>query len=695
MIDAAGFAAAGQFYLAMALLALAAWPLSARIFPARPGAAWAFARAVAMPFVTWLAWVLSILVAPWGAPALIAAIVALVVISIALAPMKRRLFGRLRDAWRVELLYAGIFLVVLTIRSWSADLIGLEKFMNLAFVNAIYHAYALPPVDPWFAGETLNYYFFGHANVALASLLSGQPTDLGTNLMFAHVFAASGIALAMALSALLRRTGASDRLRRALTLLGVATLVFGGNLHSFVYGVVRPLLASLGLAEPYDYYFTHSSRFIGHRPTTADKTITEFPGYSITVGDLHAHVMNLPITAAMLLLIVGIMLGRRVGWAAMSGGTTTVRRRQALVSGGVLALLLGISAMANSWDVPIYLTLLGVTLIAAARARGLTLVQATLEAGCIAVGFLLLALALSWPFWRDFTPFTQGLRWTIYGSPWWQLFLLYGNYVLAAIIALVATAPLRNATQPLGHARVRTAVIVLLVASAIVLAVPEILYVKDIYGDDNARSNTMFKLSYQAYLMLPVAAFAATGVVLAAARFSLQYFLGLALALLCATPLAFTVLAHGANLFQKLGETNSLYGLGFLKDGDREAAAWLEAHRPPPGEIMLEASGDSYSYGARLSAATGIPTIVGWHAHEWLWRNSLDAWKVRADTLRDFYETMNADDRGVILKSWRVRYIVIGDYERSRYDRLDEVGLDALGPTVFTAGGTRIIEIVP
>ncbi|MFT3809855.1 MAG: DUF2298 domain-containing protein [Micropepsaceae bacterium] len=693
MIDAAGFASAGQFYLAMALLAVAAWPLSAAIFPAKPGAAWAFARAVAMPFVTWLAWMLSILVAPWGGPALIVAIVALVVISIAAAPMKRRLFGRLRDAWRVELLYIGIFLVVLTIRSWSADLMGLEKFMNLAFVNAVYHANALPPVDPWFAGETLNYYYFGHANVALASLLSGQPTDLGTNLMFAHVFAASGIALAMALSALLRRTGASDQLRRGLTLLATATLIFGGNLHSFVYGVIRPLLASLGLAEPYDYYFTHSSRFIGHRPETADKTITEFPGYSITVGDLHAHVMNLPITAAMLLLIVGILLGRRAGWAAIAG-TTWYRRRQALISGGALALLLGISAMANSWDVPIYLTLLGVTLIAAARARGLTLVQAMLEAGCIAAAFLILALVLSWPFWRDFTPFTQGLRWTIYGSPWWQLFLLYGNYILAAVIALIATAPLRNAHEPFGQARVRSAAIVLLVASAIVLAVPEILYVKDIYGDDNARSNTMFKLSYQAYLMLPVAAFAAVGVVLAAARFSLQYFVGLALALLCATPLAFTVLAHGDRLFEKLGETNTIRGLDFLENGDGEAAHYLNTHRPPPGEILLEASGDSYTYGARLSAATGIPTIVGWHAHEWLWRNSLEAWQTRANALSAFYQTMNPEDRRAFLKTWRVRYVVVGDYERTSY-AVDEVGLDALGPTVFSAGGTRIIEIAP
>ncbi len=693
MIELAGLASAGQFYLAMLLVALAAWPLAAAIMPAKPGAAWALARAISFPLVTWLAWVLSLLVVPWGAPALIAALVALVVLSIANAPMKRRLFGRLADAWRVELLYLAIFLVVLTIRSWEADLIGLEKFMNLAFVNAIYHASTLPPVDPWFAGETLNYYFFGHAGVALASFLSGQPTDIGTNVMFAHVFGAAGVALAMALSGLLRRAGASDRLRRGLTLLGTVTMVFGGNLHSVVYGVIRPLLAAMGLAEPYDYYFTHSSRFIGHRPETADKTITEFPGYSIAVGDLHAHVMNLPIAAALLLLIVSVTLGRRAGWTAIAGGASRIRRRQALLSGAAIAMLLGMSAMANSWDVPVYLTLLGVALIAAGRARGLTLVQAGLEAACIGVVFLILSLILSWPFWRDFTPFTQGLRWTIYGSPWWQLFLLYGNYVVAALVALIATAPFGKLALAIGPARVRVSVIVLLVASAIVLAVPEILYVKDIYGDDNARSNTMFKLSYQAYLMLPVAAFAAAGLAFAQSRRMLQSLVASALIVLAASPIVFAVLADGRGIFMNLSQSHTVRGLGFLKNGDAEAVQFLDTHRPAPDETLLEASGDSYTYGARISAATGIPTIVGWHAHEWLWRNSLEAWQTRADALSAFYQAMSADDRRAFLKTWRVRYVVIGDFERERYAALDEVGLDALGETVFVAGGTRIIEI--
>ncbi len=693
MIDAAGWAAGGQFYLAMLLLALAALPLTAYLTPGRLGTAWALARCIAMPLVTWTAWTLSALGVPWGGAALIAALALLAATSglvVLRSPRVRRAILRPAKLWRIELLYLALFVVVLTIRAWDADLFGLEKFMNIAFVNSVYHASTLPAADPWLAGLTINYYYFGHATVALASLMSGQPTDIGTNLMFGHVFAASGIACAMAIAAIARRAGASARLTRVMAALGAVTIILGGNFHSVVYGVVRPLLATWGLAEPYDYYFTHSSRLIGHHPETADKTITEFPGYSVAVGDLHAHVMNLPVAAALLVLILSLVLGRQAGWAAIAG--SGARRRQTLAAGAATILLLAVSAMANSWDVPVYLALLGFALIAVARVNGRTLVPATLEAAVIAVALLLAALAASWPFWRDFTPFSQGLRWTIYGSTGWQLALLYGNYVLAAIIALVVT----SGATALGLVRARLGIAVLLIAAAFILSVPEFVYVKDLYGDDNARANTMFKLSYQTCLMLSVAAFAGTAAAMTILRglLSRAAMIGVIVAF-CTSPLVFVGLVHGRDIFIKFSEAHHVDGLRFLKDGDREAALYLAEHRPPPGEAMLEASGDSFTYAGRLSAATGIPTVLGWHAHEWLWRNDQEIWQSRATAISEFYQTMDEERRRQFLAFWRIRYVVIGDFERERYAALNAAAIEALGKRVFQAGGTRIIEIAP
>jgi len=691
MIDGAGWLAAGQFYLAMLLLAWATLPLTAYLTPGRIGAGWALARCAAMPLATFFAWTLASLGVPWAGTALVLGLALLAALSVLVffgSPRTRHAVMRSGKLWRAEALYVALFVIVLTIRAWDADLFGLEKFMNIAFVNAVYHASALPVADPWLAGETINYYYFGHATVALASLMTGQPTDMGTNLMFGHVFAATGLACAMAIAAIARRAGASQRLTRGMALLGTATLIVGGNFHSVVYGVIRPLLASWGLAEPYEYFFAHSSRFIGHRPETADKTITEFPGYSITVGDLHAHVMNLPVAAALLVLILGVALGRRAGWSALTAGGA--RRAQALASGAAMILLLAMSAMANSWDVPVYLALLGLAFIAVSRTRGVTLVPATLEAATICVFLLLAALAASFSFWQHFIPFSQGLRWTIYGSTGWQLALLYGNYFLAGVIVLVVT----DGMTGLGLRRARLSVAVLLIAAAIILSVPEFIYVKDLYGDDNARANTMFKLSYQTYLMLPVAAFAGAAAVMARFQgFLARAGMALVVALFCASPLVFPVLTHGRDVFIKLSEPTHLDGLRFLKNGDREAALWLAAHRPPPGEAMLEASGDSFTYAGRLSAATGIPTVLGWHAHEWLWRNSIEIWQLRADAIRDFYQTMDDERRNGFINAWHIRYVVIGDFERERYTSLDADALEALGKIVFESGGTHIIEI--
>jgi len=110
---------------------------------------------------------------------------------------------------------------------------------------------------------------------------------------------------------------------------------------------------------------------------------------------------------------------------------------------------------------------------------------------------------------------------------------------------------------------------------------------------------------------------------------------------------------------------------------------------------MLEASGDSYSYAARLSAATGIPTVLGWHAHEWLWRKEIEVWRPRADAIAAFYQGGDEESLRAFLARYRIRYVVIGAFERERYAALDEAGIRALGTVVFEADGTAIVETLP
>jgi len=54
--------------------------------------------------------------------------------------------------------------------------------------------------------------------------------------------------------------------------------------------------------------------------------------------------------------------------------------------------------------------------------------------------------------------------------------------------------------------------------------------------------------------------------------------------------------------------------------------------------VIVEAQGDSYTDYARISANTGLPTILGWTVHEWLWRGDYSVPAARIDDVRAIYE---------------------------------------------------------
>ena len=56
---------------------------------------------------------------------------------------------------------------------------------------------------------------------------------------------------------------------------------------------------------------------------------------------------------------------------------------------------------------------------------------------------------------------------------------------------------------------------------------------------------------------------------------------------------------------------------------DASAIRWLKENIEG-AQVVLEANGDSYTGYERVSATTGLPTILGWYVHEWLWRNNVE-----------------------------------------------------------------------
>lgn len=717
-MSAASLVSIALFYFAAGILTLFFWPFAKLVFPCAADEGWSFSRLVAPFFTVWIAWWISSLgILPWG-PVVLAGASGFIAIASGLLiwrtiiSSKRNRSGlqvsistgtiqrRLWKAGIAELVYLICFAAIVIVRSWNPDLLGLEKFMNWAFMNAILRSPTLPPPDPWFAGESINYYYFGHLTAASMTIFAGLTSDYGYNLMFAHVGAACGLGIFALVRIVLNAAFRTDTfLVRSIAFFAAAAGIFGGNFHSVVYGIIRPALSVFGLMDPSKppYHFPMSSRFIGYNPPTNDKTITEFPGYAIYIGDLHAHVLCLPNVLALLLLAASIVFTRVPLSRVFTADISRLRRRTAAIQVIATVILLGLAAITNTWDFPIMLLMFALALIAAERSarsrwpRTLSTCAICIPAAAAA------ALVVGLPFWLHFQNIAQGLALPQYGSTLWQWLILYGNHLVIAALFCVAFLPAILGGRQNIVRRSEVFILVLILFALLLLLVPETVIIKDIYGDKFQRTNTMFKMSFQAYLAFGIASVAAAAILIARTRYLASRFAtALLMLILLVPPLGFGWLVYDQQLRPKPGSWRSLNGALFLAredPGDWRIVAFLRAHSPAAGEAILEASGDSYTRAARISTATGIPTVLGWHVHEWLWRKDPELWRSRAKAIKMFYSASSEVDRRKFVAKYKIRYIVVGATERKQYPSLNIDGLKAMGKVVFSDNyGTLLIE---
>ncbi len=89
----------------------------------------------------------------------------------------RRLLVSSRAAWvhraYARRFFAGSFAAMVWERSFTPAVVDTEKFMDVAFLSSIWRAPHLPPPDPWFSGQPINYYYFGHYLIALVAKVLG------------------------------------------------------------------------------------------------------------------------------------------------------------------------------------------------------------------------------------------------------------------------------------------------------------------------------------------------------------------------------------------------------------------------------------------------------------------------------------------------------------------------------------------
>ena len=233
-------------------------------------------------------------------------------------------------------------------------------------------------------------------------------------------------------------------------------------------------------------------------------------------------------------------------------------------------------------------------------------------------------------------------------------------------------------------------VLLILILGAILIIVPDFVYLRDKFG---YRINTVFKFYYQAWMLWSLVAAFATSQLLQNLRGLANVAFRVVIGVVIFTGLLYPVFG----LITKTNSFNPPYGFS-LDDFDRiirenpEEAAAISFLRTAPDGVIAEAIGDGYSAFARISAQTGMQTVLGWPGHEDQWRGSYAPQGTRRDDINRLYTTVRWEEAALIIEQYDIRYVYVGVLERASMNVNEEKFIAHLKP-IFQQGSTVIYEV--
>ena len=596
-----------------------------------------------------------------------------------------------------ELLLLAVFLMWAYFAGFRAQAYGTEKFMDYGFMAAMMRSDTLPARDLWYSLGNINYYYGGQYYAVFLTRLSGATIDVTYNLMRAFV-AAFAFVLPFSIVYHLIKDGMSNAVSTVVGLISGAAVSLAGNMHYVLYGLFGNVFKLSGYE---DYWFPSSTRYIGHNPLTDDQCIHEFPSYSFVLGDLHAHVVNV----MFVLCFAGILYA----WFRKRSSANDECGYKAAVTDPyiwILGLFLGIFQFTNYWDFVIYFTVgvIGIVLITLRCEKKLRLLFIISRVAILA----LVAVAAAAPFNATFEKMIQGFGLCVNHSAFYQMVILWGLPVCAVVMLLIfAVKHSRAVAAETGKGFISnitlsdmTALLFGICAIGLIL-IPEIVYARDIYGDGYARANTMFKLTYQAFIMFGMAMpYAIFRILCDAKRIFAKAIAAVLLFLFVLTLgyFSYAVSCWFGNVFDTSGY-KGLDATSFLEEQfaeDAGAIRWLNEN-VEGNPVVLEAPGDSYSAYERVSAMTGLPTVVGWYVHEWLWRNDPADLNEKIADIETIYTTGDLYAISELLERYDISYIFVGSCEREKYGaNLNEAMLKSIGEIVYgdgTADSAYVVKV--
>ena len=750
-----------RWWFTLALLGVSCLPLSNLLFSGFHDGGFMFSKAIGLAVSGWLLWALSSLhILKFTRINCIVVVILVFVINLVFWYLSGRMqhvkdwvakvtASAENDATRkailaltFELLFLAVFIVGCYVKCFKPEAYGTEKFMDYGFMTSMMRSDYMPPEDFWASGTNLNYYYMGQYMATFVTKLSGVTVNSGYNLAlmmlmaFCCLLSYSIVYEVMRMTVKLRNEKKREQIRSgndnvaeisggftavvchaAGVLAGVA-VTFAGNMHYTIFAKIIPAVQNMLGMDVDSYWFPDATRYIGYNPETDDKTIHEFPSYSFVLGDLHAHVTNIMFVLTVLGILYAWLLYRKERMDAVKSGASVEPYSRWLEvfhpSIIVLGFFIGLFQITNYWDFPIYFVVSGAVILFSNaiihKFEKETLILTALHAAVV----LGMSVVVSFLFNLKFDSMAKGIALCTDHTPLYQLAVLWGLPVTVLVCYLVSVICKKKKEEPYKRKKgskpllfqfidrlslPELFIITIGLCAAGLVLMPEIIYVVDIYGG-HKRANTMFKFTYQAFIMFGLMMGYVITKFILLAKNGKQIVCGVLTGFL----LLGTVGYLGKSVdswFGDIKDESRFQGLDAAAFVDKEniydseAVDWInETIEGRP--VMLEAHGNSYTYANRVSVLTGLPTILGWHTHEWLWKDDYTWVEARKADVQTIYTSTDVAAVQDLLKTYEVSYIYVGDEERSFYEEAGGVNdelLRSLGEIVFENAGVYIIEL--
>ena len=488
--------AAVVWWIAVIVLGWLVFPLTFVILRGLPDRGYSLARILSLLLISYLTW----LAASFGWLAHSRQTILLSIALIGLLNLiifwrrRQEITAFVRQNWSLlltlEMVGLLLYMLQIGIRLGNPDvwdvIWGGEKPMDLSYFTAVLKSTTFPPYDPWYAGGYINYYYYGFVFVGVLAKLLGIVPTLAYNLILPMLYSFTGFGVfSLAYGLVVYRQRRSDSthmgklemveddalvvdsgmssggLGAGLTGMTLAVLVGNlaevgvlinawfsagasslqnipliGNVARMADGAIKVLSGAQAPIYPGDWFW-NATRALNYLEGEA-APITEFPFFTFLYGDLHAHMISMPLQLLALGWAIALVLQNPPGGLRdlQSKPVSWWEHGLQWLAGG---LAIGVLRATNTWDWPTYLVIGSLAVIFYVYRR-----RGSIDLGTIGQSLVLIALLVSlsiltfWPYTANYgIGYTSFSLWPGSYSHATNYLIIYGLFLFFVITFLI------------------------------------------------------------------------------------------------------------------------------------------------------------------------------------------------------------------------------------------------------------------